>query len=214
MTRRDDYIFTSRISTRGSREKQERSSFFLLSTIKWNVKRCHLHFEARNFASGCTVHSSERETPRCPKFRSRDAIFLLNAALKLKVSGIAMKTSWTQTRLLARIGYPTKTPNEMFVIVELLANRGYAVEEIRLEFTRRGGNFLFYAYSPSMRTTSLELVIGFWGIMQPTVSREPALCNIIPNEQRKLLLSLSLSLFAKKKNHYAFTKIKKIKSDD
>lgn len=50
--------------------------------------------------------------------------------------------------------------------------------------------------------------------MQPTVSREPALCNIIPNEQRKLLLSLSLSLFAKKKNHYAFTKIKKIKSDD
>lgn len=28
--------------------------------------------------------------------------------------------------------------------------------------------------------------------MQPTVSLEPALCNVIPNEQRKLLLSLSL----------------------
>lgn len=106
------------------------------------------------------MHWSERETPRCPKFRSRDAIFLLNAALKLKVSGIAMKTSSTETRLLARIGYPTKTPNEMFVIVELLANRGYAVEEIRLEFTRRGGNFLSYVYPPSMRTTFLELVIG------------------------------------------------------
>lgn len=111
---------------------------FVYARIKCKTPR--LHFESRNFfASDFILHSKEREKPRRSNFPPGRSNFSLKHRAKVESFRDRDEDKFDQllpqTRLLARIGYPAKTPNEMFVIEELLANRGYAVVEVRLEFT-------------------------------------------------------------------------------
>ena len=79
-------------------KKRQRSSFFSLVYQRVKCKTLPSPFWIKELCLSVLPFERTRERPRRSKFRSRDAIFLLNAALKLKVFGIEMKTSSTGTR--------------------------------------------------------------------------------------------------------------------
>lgn len=95
-----------------------------------------------------TIREKEKR-PRRFKFRSGDAIFLLNTGAKVESFGYRDEDKFVRKTLPRknRADIQRKLLNEMFVIGKVLANR-----ENKTEFTRKCENFFLYDSIFSMGT--------------------------------------------------------------
>lgn len=80
----------------GDKNKRGRRFALVYDRTKCKTSPFPFWIKKLRFRLRSTIRENEKR-PRRSKFRSRDAIFLLNTTLKLKVSGIEMKTSSMQT---------------------------------------------------------------------------------------------------------------------
>lgn len=96
------FFFSAKRIFRRSGIKTNEALVFHSSTIERNVKRPHLHFESRNFASGYVRLFERRRNAR--DVSSFGTIFLLNTGAKVESFGYRDEDKFDAKLCLARIG--------------------------------------------------------------------------------------------------------------